>query len=257
MGRRTLLLISSILVAAVGTALVAIYVRGADQRAEANARVVSVLVASRNIPSGRSLQEQLDASAFTTENVLQRERTSDVVSDASQLATMADEGFVTLAPITAGQVIQKGLFGKSAAGAADVGLAPKQMRLAVQLADPNRSAGFLVGGSHVAVFATIGTGAAQRTGLVVDDVTVLSVGAAPVRAADADDDAAVQRTAGGTATSEDAVPTTIVSMAVTQDQAQKLILAQKAGDLYFAILQPEEKGDPNLPATTVEGLLNP
>ena len=251
MGRRTLLLISSILVAAVGTALVAIYVRGADQRAEANARVVSVLVASRDIPSGRSLQEQLDASAFTTENVLQREKTPGVISDASQLAPMADQGFVTLAPITAGQVIQRGLFGKSAAGAADLGLAPKQMRMAVQLADPNRSAGFLFGGSHVAVFVTIGTGAAQTTGLVLDDVTVLSVGAAPVRAPD---DAAEQ-TQGGTATSEDAVPTTIVSMAVTQDQAQKLILAQKAGDLYFAILRPNEKGDPNLPATTVDKLL--
>lgn len=250
MGRRTLLLISSILVAAVGTALVAIYVRGADERAEANARVVSVLVASRDIPSGRSIQEQLDASAFTTENVLQREKTPGVISDASQLASLAEEGLVTLAPITAGQVIQRGLFGKSAAGAADLSLGPKQMRMAVQLADPNRSAGFLIGGSHVAVFVTIGTGAAQRTGLVLDDVTVLSVGAAPVRAAD---DA--QQTAGGTATSEDAVPTTIVSVAVSQDQAQKLILAQKAGDLYFAILRPNEKGDPNLPATTVDNLL--
>lgn len=250
MGRRTLLLISSILVAAVGTALVAIYVRGADERAEANARVVSVLVASRDIPSGRSIKEQLDASAFTTENVLQREKTPGVISDASQLASLADEGLVTLAPITAGQVIQRGLFGKSAAGAADLGLGPRQMRMAVQLADPNRSAGFLIGGSHVAVFVTIGTGATQQTGLVLDDVTVLSVGAAPVQAAD---DA--QQTAGGTATSEDAVPTTIVSVAVTQDQAQKLILAQKAGDLYFAILRPNEKGDPNLPATTVDNLL--
>jgi pilus assembly protein CpaB len=250
MGRRTLLLISSILVAAVGTALVAIYVRGADERAEANARVVSVLVASRDIPSGRSIQEQLDASAFTTENVLQREKTPGVISDASQLASLADEGLVTLAPITAGQVIQRGLFGKSAVGAADLGLGPKQMRMAVQLADPNRSAGFLIGGSHVAVFVTIGTGAAQRTGLVLDDVTVLSVGAAPVQAAD---DA--QQTTGGTATSEDAVPTTIVSVAVNQDQAQKLILAQKAGDLYFAILRPNEKGDPNLPPTTVDKLL--
>jgi pilus assembly protein CpaB len=251
MGRRTLLLISSILVAAVGTALVAIYVRGADERAEANARVVSVLVASRDIPSGRSVQEQLDASAFTTETVLQREKTPGVISDASQLAPLADQGLVTLSPITAGQVIQRGLFGKSAGAASDLGLGPRQMRMAVQLADPNRSAGFLTGGSHVAVFVTVGTGAAQRTGLVLDDVTVLSVGAAPVRAAD---DGA-QQAAGGTATSEDAVPTTIVSVAVNQDQAQKLILAQKAGDLYFAILRPNEKGDPNLPATTVDNLL--
>ena len=250
MGRRTLLLISSILVAAVGTALVAIYVRGADERAEANARVVSVLVASRNIASGRSLQAELDASAFTTQNVLAREKTADVISDASQLAALADQGFVTLAPIIPGQVIQRGLFGKSAAAASDVGLAAGQMRMAVQLADPNRSAGFLVGGAHVAVFVTIGSGGNQRTGLVIDDVQVLSVGAAPVQAA-----RRTQQAAGGTASAEDAVPTTIVSVAVNQDQAQKLILAQKAGELYFAILRPNEKGNTSQAPATIQSLL--
>jgi pilus assembly protein CpaB len=250
MGRRTLLLISSILVAAVGTALVAIYVRGADERAEANAQVVSVLVASRGIASGRSLQAELDASSFTTQNVLAREKTTDVIADASQLAELADQGLVTLAPIAAGQVIQRGLFGKSAAAATDTALAAGQMRMAVQLADPNRSAGFLVANAHVAVFVTIGTGTTQKTGLVIDDVQVLSVGAAPVEPARRS-----QQDASGTASTEDAVPTTIVSLAVNQDQAQKLILAQKAGELYFAILRPNEKGDPNRTPTTLQNLL--
>ena len=45
MGRRTLLLITSILIAAVGTALVAIYVRGADERGPARRRSGGVALA--------------------------------------------------------------------------------------------------------------------------------------------------------------------------------------------------------------------
>ena len=45
MGRRTLLLIASILVAALGTALIWLYVQGADSRAEATTTQVEVVVA--------------------------------------------------------------------------------------------------------------------------------------------------------------------------------------------------------------------
>ena len=46
MGRRTLLLIASILIAAVGTALIGLYVRGADNRAQQTEGMVSALVAT-------------------------------------------------------------------------------------------------------------------------------------------------------------------------------------------------------------------
>jgi len=255
MGRRTLLLISSILVAAIGTALVAIYVRGADQRAEADAKVVSVLVATRPIGANQPLKDNLQS--FTPQTVLQREKTPGVVSTADQLVNLANDGVVTGAPILQGQVIQSAMFTKSAANVSDAGLGSDQMRMAVQLADPNRSAGFLVANAEVAIFVTIGTGDSQRTALVLPKVKVLSVGAAPVAAAGGrrPQQNNSPTSAGGTASSEDAVPTTIVSLAVNQQEAQKLIFAQKAGELYFGILGPNTTGlNPRAPATNLTNL---
>ena len=52
MGRRTLLLIASILVAALGTALIWLYVQGADTRAEASTTSVQIPVAQTNYGPG-------------------------------------------------------------------------------------------------------------------------------------------------------------------------------------------------------------
>ena len=53
MGRRTLLLIASILVAALGTALIWLYVQGADTRAVSGETEVPVYVATRNVSMGQ------------------------------------------------------------------------------------------------------------------------------------------------------------------------------------------------------------
>ena len=53
MGRRTLLLIASILVAALGTALIWLYVQGADKRAAAGTAQVQVLVAANTVRAGQ------------------------------------------------------------------------------------------------------------------------------------------------------------------------------------------------------------
>jgi pilus assembly protein CpaB len=241
MGRRTLLLITSILIAAVGTALVAIYVRGADERAAAGADLVTVLVAKQRVAAGTPVQQAVDQQSFATERVLQRERVADAFTSVTQLQSRASDGDVALGQILPGQIIQAAMFGEAGAATAS-GLTGEQMRLAVQLNDPNRSAGFLQSGQDVAVFLTTGEGPAQRTGLLLPKVRVLSVGAtvqAPARGTTGE-------TSAGDATSaaEDAVPTTIVSVAVNQDEAQKLIFSQKAGELYFAILQPGKQAAP-------------
>src|SRR4051812_11096902 len=61
MGRRTLLLIASILVAAVGTALMGLYVRGADSRAQQTEGMVDALVATTTIAAGPSLETAVES----------------------------------------------------------------------------------------------------------------------------------------------------------------------------------------------------
>ena len=52
MGRRTILIVSAVLLAAFGTLLVYLYVRGADNRADAGRTTQNVLVATTTIEAG-------------------------------------------------------------------------------------------------------------------------------------------------------------------------------------------------------------
>ena len=110
MGRRTLLLISAILIAAVGTALVAIYVRGAEQRAEQGADLITVLVATKRVEANQSVQQALDNASFDTARVLRRQAAADALTNPAQLTPLASENQVAVGPILPGQVIQKAMF---------------------------------------------------------------------------------------------------------------------------------------------------
>jgi pilus assembly protein CpaB len=253
MGRRTLLLITSILIAAVGTALVAIYVRGADERAEEGTTLVSVLVATKKVNANDSLQAAIDGASFAPGRVLQRTVAADAVTSESQLRALSADGLVAAGPILPGQVVQKAMFTTGGA-AVDNGLEAGKMRMAVQMADPNRSAGFIGTGSHVAVFATLGEGEDQQTFCVIPDVKVLAVGASPSEALQRT--SATEGDSGGSA-AEDPVPTTIVSLSVDQKQAQKLIFVSKAGELYFGVLGKDQAATTGLGATTSKNLTAP
>jgi pilus assembly protein CpaB len=246
MGRRTLLLITSILIAAVGTALVAIYVRGADERAEADADLVEVLVATKRVNAGTPARAAVESLSFETDRVLKRERVSGVITSNEQLVESAGDS-VAVGPILPGQIIQAAMFGETAV-ATGTGLQAGEMRIAVQLNDPNRSAGFLQEGSLVAVFFTSGDGPNQQTNLLVPKVRVLNIGATVQSPASrASGEGASAGGDGTTSAVEDAVPTTIVSVAVRQQDAQKLIFGQKAGELYLAILPENAEGQPLAP----------
>jgi pilus assembly protein CpaB len=255
MGRRTLLLITSILIAAVGTALVAIYVRGADERAEADADLVEVVVATKRVNAGTPAGTAVDSLSFATDRVLKRERVTGAFTSLEQFVESTGDA-VAVGPILPGQIIQAAMFGETAV-VTGTGLEAGEMRIAVQLNDPNRSAGFLREGSLVAVFFTSGDGPAQQTNLLVPRVRVLNIGAtvqAPAKSSSGQG-----ATAGGdgaTSAVEDTVPTTIVSVAVKQPDAQKLIFGQKAGELYLAILAPNAEGQP-LPPTKLKDVTAP
>ena len=66
MGRRTLLLIAALVVAALGTTGVFLYVNGVDARARAGYETVEILVATAEIPAGITGQQAADPSAIGT-----------------------------------------------------------------------------------------------------------------------------------------------------------------------------------------------
>jgi pilus assembly protein CpaB len=237
MGRRTLLVITSILVAAVGTAMIWAYVSNADARARQDwQELVSVWVAKQSIDAGSDRSTISDSSELV--RIPRKVAPIDAIGDLRTLV-----GKTNTVPILAGQYLVTEQFDPTAG----TNVADKKMGVAIALDDPNRVAGLLRPGSRVAIYwlpnasggtagkgdgATAG-GQANAVRLLLPDVTVLAIGGA-TESRNQDGGAAQVGTATG-------VGTGIVTLDVNGAQATRVILARATGELYFTVLGKDAK----------------
>jgi pilus assembly protein CpaB len=252
MDRRRLLLFLAVIVAVIGTALVFLYVRGADQRASDQYANVDALVATQNITAGESYDQALAAGKIAMhpvpKNILDQ-------NTGYQTSTTALKGKLAVAPIFQGQVIVTGQFGDTVTAAASSLPIPKgDIAISVNLTDPDRVAGNIQNGSQVAIFVTgqlqngVGAGGTAGTGvestrLLLPKVTVLNVGSPQPPAT------STTTASNGTQTTEQ-LPRTLLTIAVTQKEAQKVIVASKALDLTFGLLTPSSNVKPGAGTST-------
>jgi pilus assembly protein CpaB len=243
MGRRTLLLIASILVAAVGTALIGLYVRGADERARETEGMVDALVAVSAIPAGASLEAaspSIKLASVPARLAVNGYTGPDAMESFSQYAK--DRKVIN--PILPQQVIQKSMFG-SPGDAATSGIT-RGRGVAVELTDPARAAGLLAPGSRVTVYLVpdpeddvkqevkiLPNGRLQLAPqlslpIILNDALVMRVGNSSSTPATAS-----ARTT--TTAQPDDVPRTIVTLDLSPDDTTKVVSAQAFGDLYFAV----------------------
>jgi pilus assembly protein CpaB len=219
MGRRTLLLIASILVAALGTALIGVYVQKADARARRNQNQVTMLVAADEIAPGTAVSS-ISGRDLRTGRFLAGSAQRGYRSRADFLAAQKDRSVkLTILP---GQQIVPEMFAASAA-AVQNGLKLDRRGVAVELTDPARAAGLLVPGSEVTVYATPEGGTTRQ---VLKTAVVLRIG-------NQRDSTTGTTTPRGTA--RDDVPRTIVTLDLNSDQAFQVIKAQAEGELYFSV----------------------
>jgi Flp pilus assembly protein CpaB len=171
MGRRALLVIAAMLVAAFGVGLISVYVSQADERARNNAQKVSVWVTKEDLPKG-TLASKLTRSSNLVETI----DVAQALAGPNSL-TAADlsafNGKVLLEPVGKGLPLQPRMFGDPAALATQT-VAKDKLSIAVTLSDPARVAGSLVPGSRVTIFRTSGTGILRNTQVLLYDVKVLS-----------------------------------------------------------------------------------
>lgn len=242
MDRRRLLLMLAVFVAIIGTALVFLYVRGADNRAQSQYSSVSVLRATQNIAAGETYDDAVSSGKIASTSVPQNQ-----LNAGYQTSLTALKGKVAAVPIFAGQQIISDQFGSTVQSTSTNLPIPKGMiAVTVQLSDPDRVAGNVYPGSRVALFATNmggpehkgGSGAgigpdgavATETALLLPDVLVLNVGDPVQSTSTTTDESGVQ-------TSE-VLPRTLLTLAVDQQEAQKVILASKGypDSLTFGLL---------------------
>jgi pilus assembly protein CpaB len=236
MARRSALLIAAVLIAALGTAMIVLYVNGIDDRATEGQELVEVLTATSTIEAGETVRAAQEAGKFEATEV----RQVDLVDGALD-TTEAITDLVAIGTVYPGEQIISARFGTL--GDVDSLVIPDdKMAMSVELTDFERVAGFVNPGSEVAIFGTAiapvrrlpdGTeeplSAVAR--IILARVPVIGVGTTSVGAR------TVTTEEGAQVTEE--VPRTILTVAVTQEEAEKLVLADRTTDLTIALLGAE------------------
>lgn len=229
MERRRLLVVSAAVVALLGVVLVLLYVRGADSRAEARYRTERVLTAADRIEAGESFDSALQAGKIRYADVV----TADVAPGAIGVSgTSALAGKQALGTIYPGQQVVAAEFGTDATAPSDLPIPAGHVAVSVTLSDNARVAGYIEPGARVAVFLN-GTDPAGKpfTRLLVPEIQVLGVGSTAVAANTATGDS---RT--GSEAPAETLPNTLLTLAATQRQAEKLLYAQQNGTVAMALL---------------------
>jgi pilus assembly protein CpaB len=251
MSRRVLLIGSALLLAVLGTVAVLAYVGRADTRALAGKRAVTVLVAAKKVSAGTSAQDADRDGLFKTEQM----PAETVPADTLDGVDSAVAGLVAGADIEAGQLVRRPMFVAKKQQTGGLDIPDGKIAVTVAVGAPQEVAGYLQTGSKIAIFDTFNTmeGAGrtpagdgltkqhnyvQATRLLLTGVKVLSIGAASASTTDGSSGRALAAgTTGGT-------DTVLVTVAVNQVEAEKLVHGAQTGALYLALLTDTSKTEP-------------
>jgi pilus assembly protein CpaB len=142
-------------------------------------------------------------------------------------------GQTALTPMFPGEQVIAGKWGANAGAVSPLGIPEDRLAVSAQLGDPNRVAGFVQPGSRVAIWLTTGEAEETKVQLLLDDVTVLGAGDTTATTTTVTDPSGAQTT--------ESLPKTLLTLSVDQEQAEKIILGGKTGELWFGLLTEKSK----------------
>jgi pilus assembly protein CpaB len=227
MDRRKVLLIVAAVIAALGTLLVFLYVRGADSRADQRYSAVQVLRVVKTIAPGESVEAAQAAGKIETSSVSQKDLIPGALSATDPVA-----GKVAVGAIYPGEQLLSSNFG---ATSVTTGLSiPKgKIAVSINLSDPARVAGFVNPGDKVAIFMN-GTGpAGPYSRLLLPNIQVIGAGTTTMVATTTTTPAGAQTT--------DQLPKTLLTLAVTQSEAERILYASGNGSLSFGLMNTDSQ----------------
>ncbi len=248
MGRRSVLLALALLLAVAGGVLVWLYVNSIEQRAENDLDPVDVLVVTATVPAGQTGAQAEAAGAFVLQTL-----PGVAVADGALSSTEPVSELVALGPLFPGEQVLAQKFGQPG-GVAALPIPEGKTAVSVQLPDPARVAGFVQPGSQVTILMTSeglggGTGNQAATRVLLPKVEVIAIGQTTL---------VTQTTQTGDEAVTENIPVSILTLALDQQEAQKVVFGQSRGELYFTLLDEEASSEdarvPVGPATTTDNL---
>ena len=210
------------ILAVVGGVILVNYVRTVSTTAAQGAQLTDVLVVTQVIPAGTSADKA--DNSYTVKQIPAAYVAPGAVTSASQLS-----GLVATAELEPGEQMLTSRWATAAQLSAQGGTAavPTGMQEVAVAVDLQRIVGGRVGaGNHVGIYVSLDASGDQlaRTSLLLDQVLVTSVTSSANSAA-------------ATATSATAATQglVLVSVAVTADDAQKLVYALEFGKVWMSL----------------------
>ncbi|MGC5018945.1 Flp pilus assembly protein CpaB [Micromonospora sp. DT47] len=241
MARRIILVLISVVLAALGTGAVMLYLRSADDRALEGKRARTVLVADKQIPAGTS------GKALRTKGYVRQVRmpVETLPEDALEQVSGNLDALVTTAPVQRGQLLLRPILGTAVTSGSGLAIPDGQMAITARVKSTVFGPASLRAGARVAIFYTYTPLGEQRrdvvsgaglekgreinsvTRLLMTDVEVISVGPVPGQ-----DGAAAGGTTGGGAQDE-----LSVTFGLNQVDAERLAHAVAlGGELNVGVL---------------------
>jgi len=231
MGRRTLLLIAAVLLAAIGTGVLFLYVSATGDSLRGgsggNDGTVDVVAPTTALAAGTTIDDTVRFQLVRVDRALAEQ--AGMIGKVSALqGRVANQPLAALVPVTNAQ------FGGAVKQSTDLGLPPKdQMAITLEVEDPARVSSFLRPGSRVAVFVvdpeTRPTAKRHEARLVLTDVVVLTIGTSGTIV-----NRGTATTGAGSNASRGAQ--SLVTFQVNQRQAGQLLVADAEGDIHLTLL---------------------
>ncbi|WP_181310607.1 Flp pilus assembly protein CpaB [Nocardioides campestrisoli] len=242
MDRRKLLLVVAVVVALFGTALVYLYVESADNRAAEQYDTVEVLTAVSPIVTGETIADAANGGKIQRQSLPRNTVLPSAVTTIDSL-----EGLAANTNIYPGEQIVPEKFGGVGESSA-LPIPNGKLAVSVQLTDTARVSGFVSAGSDVAVWLN-GTGPEGQpfTRLLLPEVKVLAAGSTTLVSTTSTDQTGAETT--------EQLPRTLLTLAVDQAQAEKLMFAATNGELSFGLRTGTTKIAPN-PGTNLQNLFS-
>jgi pilus assembly protein CpaB len=235
----------AVLLAVLGTAGVLVYVNHANARALAGQKAVTVLVAKGLISSGTSAADAQRQGLLGIETL----PAASVPANALTVVTPDISALVTDSDIRPGQLLLRPMLVTPAQVTSGLAIPNGMVAVSVMFCVPEAVAGYLRPGSQVAVFNTSVSGksgltaqsgcsgqhqqqpgVSATTKLVLQRATVLAIG----QASASTQSGGTSFNGGGSGSSQQ--NTSLVTLAVSQQDAQQLIRLAEDGLPYLALV---------------------
>jgi pilus assembly protein CpaB len=251
MGRRIIVIIVAAVLALVGGLMVLLYARNADARAVSAATPKTVYTSSLAIPAGTSIRDALRLQMLTETQI----PANGVPAGALAEVTDENASLLALTDIPQGQYVLAASFGDTPLGQRLIQVPTGKLAVSVALSDPARVGSFVTPGSFLTIFAThplaskgaAGTtqgAATMATSVLLDNIQVIGIGATPLQGG-----TTATAPADGAAAEQQQAASFLVTLAVTPEQATKLVHAVNQYTLYSALRGTDVKVNPKLETT--------